>query len=122
MNQIRKEITHVLIPVSVGCSLYSARLLNIWLPSIVLYNLPDALWLYSFLSTIAFIWKSNRRLGLAWQGGCTMLALASEFFQKAHLLPGTFDPADLLAYLIASAACLVIHSPRIHSHIIFSNP
>jgi hypothetical protein len=52
----------------------------------------------------------------------TLLVLASEFFQKAHLIPGTFDRADLLAYLITSIACLLIHSPRIQPHTIFNKP
>jgi hypothetical protein len=105
-----------------GVLIYAFRYYSFYCSYWTFYNLSDALWLYSFLSALAFIWKDNRRLGLAWQGGMTLLALASEFFQKAHIIPGTFDPADLLAYLIASAACLLIHFPRIQSHTIFNKP
>jgi hypothetical protein len=71
-------------------------------PNWVIYNLPDGLWFYALISTLALIWddKSSKYFNF-WFFSAIILSYLSEFFQALHLIPGTFDWRDLFAYSIA---------------------
>lgn len=72
------------------------------LPSWVIYNVPDGLWLFSFLNCLYIIWyKSSVRTEMIWIMSVFLLALLTEVFQKFHFIPGTFDIKDILAYCLA---------------------
>lgn len=79
------------------------------LPSWVIYNLPDGLWLFSLLNCLYLIWHRNSsRTKLIWIMSAFLLAVLTEVFQKYHIITGTFDYVDILAYclaLIISSVC-----------------
>jgi len=75
-------------------------IINIHLPSsiltgIILYNLPDMLWVLSGLFLLRFIWFNNRK----WQNiyiYCFYgVAFIFETMQLLNNFPGTFDIMDL---------------------------
>ena len=91
-----------LIPVVAAArhALYAYRSV---IPQPLLYSLPDALWVYSFTAALVLIW---RRESVSLQKGLwlllpSMLALGAEFGQALHLMPGTFDWSDVIAYIFA---------------------
>ena len=82
------------------------------LPRWVLYSLPDALWVYAAIMFMHRIWVGsesrtvNRRLWL-WSG--PVLAVVIEFAQLTGVIPGSFDPNDLiLSAAAAGTAALVV--------------
>jgi hypothetical protein len=108
---------HVLVPILSGILIYlfwRNTLLNGFFQSPyymsanrpsdwVLYNLPDGLWLYAFLACLHLIWNGvPYRQFVKWLILAITLTFSSEFLQAIHLIPGTFDWYDLLAYSIAS--------------------
>ena len=66
------------------------------------YSLPDGLWLYALLGSLNLIWLPLEIAGRIWSLLAVFASLGSEIAQFYHLLPGTFDIADILAYLILS--------------------
>jgi hypothetical protein len=40
-----------------------------------------------------------------------VLCALSEFGQRVHLVPGRFDPYDLVAFGVTVAACFVLDAP-----------
>jgi hypothetical protein len=107
---------HVFAPISFGILIYILfrgsfflhplkdflPILQNNLPEWVLYNLPDGLWLYSFLSCVLFIWRKNLSIGFVlWSSVAIISAIISEYFQRIKLIPGTYDLYDLIAYIIA---------------------
>jgi hypothetical protein len=75
---------------------------NLQPPNWVKYNLPDGLWMYAFLSTIFIIWKSQiSKHFVAWLLLAAIMSFFLEILQELHIVPGTFDWYDLLAYSMA---------------------
>jgi len=71
------------------------------IPYWVKYNLADGLWLYSYMATISIIWKVDNSFSLyAWIIIALLSAFLMETLQSYHVVPGTFDWYDLLAYII----------------------
>lgn len=71
------------------------------LPDWIPYNLPDGLWLYSFITYLALVWKRAGRLNLIFIFFVpTLFAISIEFFQYAGLVKGTFDILDVITYLL----------------------
>ena len=86
----------------------AARVRHI-IPGVILYSLPDALWVYSFTALLGFIW-SGQRSGIGrrlWIMLPLALGVGGEFGQLWHVVPGTFDWADLGAYFAAWFAALI---------------
>lgn len=116
-------LIHVAMPFSTGCLIYvigrplsltmiggqlkiDNKTVLVSLPKWVVYNLPDGLWLYSFLMWLIFTWhRQKSRESFIWYGVITALAFGSELFQKYSLIQGTFDTLDMLAYFIALFLC-----------------
>jgi len=72
------------------------------LPDWFIYSLPDALWTYSFIYSILFIWKGNNSLFKhLWIILVLILTIGSELGQLINFVPGTFDKADLLLSSLA---------------------
>jgi len=102
---------HVLLPLIVGIFIYFLfrgvpflglhSVLNISKNNILivflLFNLPDGLWLYAFLSVINQIWGESKK-GLFWLITVFILTISSEFLQRLHIIPGTFDWLDIITY------------------------
>ena len=109
---------HSLLPIALGAGIYltvrtdwfldpnnfpQISLPNNHATDVLIYSLPDGLWLYSFLSTIEAIWTSGSPLPrLTWQMFIICSAIVTEFLQKHNLLNGTYDNFDIGAYLLAS--------------------
>jgi hypothetical protein len=72
------------------------------IPQIVLYSLPDALWVYSYTAALALIWERDlSRQRLIWILLPTVTAVGAEFVQFFHIISGTFDWSDVWSYLVA---------------------
>ena len=78
------------------------------LPKWIAYNLPDALWLFSFLSAIQIIWGKVLREKYLWLSVIVIASIGTEYLQNFHIIPGTFDTWDIVAYLLATIANLFI--------------
>lgn len=107
---------HVIFPISLGIIIYilfrdslflnplkdSLPILQTDMPEWLLYNLPDGLWLYSFLSCVLFIWRKNLSIGFVlWSSVAIISAILTEYLQRIKLIAGTYDLFDLIAYIIA---------------------
>lgn len=72
------------------------------LVNFILYSVPDGLWLYALLESLRCVWRANIfRNGSTWVFLVSIGAIASEFAQYFHVIPGTFDILDIAAYLLA---------------------
>lgn len=70
----------------------------------VLYNLPDLLWMVSYLLFVnALIPKRNLGSYLFWLLFLPVLAVIHEIMQAIGIIPGSFDYIDLLCYIIPTA-------------------
>jgi hypothetical protein len=124
---------HVILPVFIGAGIYSlwrskALLVFAWyrcvglyapmltlrahfaaakhlIPGIILYSLPDGLWVYSFTALMGYLWyqKPQRYARLFWTLLPVSTAVGAEIGQGLRLVPGTFDWADMSSYLVAWA-------------------
>jgi hypothetical protein len=74
-----------------------------FLPGWILFSLPDGCWVYAFTALLAGAWKNSSYAGWTtfWCLLPAVLAVGAEGGQAFHLVPGTFDVADLMVYLIA---------------------
>lgn len=74
------------------------------LPAWVRFTLPDALWVYALTFVIARLQRgATPAERAAWLATAFALGPGAELGQAAALVPGTFDPADLIATLVAFA-------------------
>jgi len=81
-------------------------------PIWVNYSLPDALWVYSFTSTI-LLFESNWKVLKFWLLVPFLFGPLIEIFQLFRLFPGTFDPSDLLFTSIAFITSILIFNYKI---------
>ena len=82
------------------------RNIEIELPDWVLYNLPDALWLLSFLFMNEAVWgKDNRKF--IFVAVVSIFALSIEILQMFTLFPGTGDILDIISYVIVLIIYLI---------------
>lgn len=73
------------------------------------YNMPAALWLFSYIFIIDSIWGKEKSIIFSYFiYVLPILALLSELMQAINLLPGTFDYMDLASYLIAIIVFLIL--------------
>lgn len=102
------------IPLIAVHPLFSSHHLS-FIGSVLFFNLPDALWLYSLLQGLRLIWKDNLFTdGLGWVIGCIGTTVCSEFAQYYHIIPGTFDVVDIAAYLAASAVFILQYATALN--------
>lgn len=71
------------------------------IPEWCIYSLPDGLWLFSYVATIYAIWGKDRPSNL-WIYFIPVLAIFSEIGQLFSFVPGTFDPVDIVFYLLGT--------------------
>lgn len=70
-----------------------------YLPNIIVYNLPDGLWVYSFTAAILYVWKFQlNKWSIPFCLIPVILGVGSEFGQLFEMVPGTFDPLDAIFY------------------------
>lgn len=119
-----KLIIHVFFPLAAGSFIYIyLRCSNVFFVEIVesicclsqnkyacekeivadwiIFNLPDGLWVYSLTSLMIIIWKNHTWQSLGWICSGLLIAIISEFCQAIGILPGTYDPVDIVFYLLA---------------------
>ena len=66
------------------------------LPEFIIYCLPGALWAAAYILTI----RQSVKARILVAGIIPIIGAVSELLQLTGLLPGTFDVADLLCYLV----------------------
>lgn len=69
----------------------------------VIYNMPAALWLLSYLCIISTIWNKykNSKLYTVFFWLMPLISILSEFFQLFGILSGTFDVYDVISYIFS---------------------
>ena len=71
------------------------------LPEFIIYSLPGALWAAAYiLTTEYFLYRQSVKTRILVAGIIPIIGAVSELLQFTGLLPGTFDVADLLCYLV----------------------
>ena len=75
-------------------------------PDWVLYNLPDALWLLSFLFMNEAVWGEDNRKYI-FVAVVTIFALSIEILQMYTLFSGTGDMLDIISYIIVLIIYLI---------------
>ena len=73
-------------------------------PMWLLYNLPDGMWLFAYSILIGCIW--NFKIRDCWMFILVMpsICIPHEFLQGLGIMHGTYDPSDVLAYVLAIIA------------------
>lgn len=71
------------------------------LPDVVIYSLPNGLWVFSITTLLLIIWKDDYKLRFKmYLSFLFIIVMLPEFLQFFELIPGTFDFIDLLVNLI----------------------
>ena len=71
------------------------------LPEFIIYSLPGALWAAAYILTIdSLMFRQSVMPRILVSGIIPVIGAVSELLQLTGLLPGTFDVADLLCYLV----------------------
>lgn len=81
----------------------------------LIYNLPDCLWLLSFLLLMECVWDESR-LKWIFVFGMISFAYGLELLQYLHLFPGTGDVWDFVCYTIAIVIYLFIYKLKFIFH------
>lgn len=70
-------------------------------PAWMLYNLSDGMWLFAYSILIGCIW--NFKIRDCWMFILVMpsICIPHEFLQGLGIMHGTYDPTDVLCYIIA---------------------
>jgi hypothetical protein len=91
------------------------RIEDIYLPNWMVYNVPDGLWLFSYLLFIESIWdNSSMKWLFVW--GMVLFAYALEILQFANIFLGTGDVCDIFFYSLAILLYLSIHKLKFIFH------
>ncbi len=110
-------LAYVAFPLLVGAAVYLVRgwgaaLLpwrRVHLARVVLGTLPDAAWAFAIGACVCLLWRNGSRGGkAAWVVMGCALAVGYEAAQGLRLVPGTFDPLDLVTSAAAFAAAVVL--------------
>ncbi len=79
------------------------------LPSWVVYSLPDGLWMFSYYLIIGALWDFELKKCWWLLAILPSIAVIFEILQYKHLVPGTYDTGDIIAYLIGCIAGLLFY-------------
>ncbi|SEN89936.1 hypothetical protein SAMN05444671_2386 [Flavobacterium sp. CF108] len=89
------------------------------LPNIILYSLPDGLWMFSYVSLVLFLWKNEiKNENLFWILIIPIISIISELGQLIKIVPGTFDSSDLLMYFLGTTLPFIIYRKSITINLI----
>lgn len=84
------------------------------IPNLIVYALPDGLWMFSYMSMILYLWDNQlKKENFLWVFGLPMIAIGSEIGQYFNLVVGTFDGADLLFYCLGILLPLLLYKVEI---------
>jgi hypothetical protein len=97
--------------VGLGAAIDGARALasGLAVPDVILFSLPNALWLYAFAFVIRRLWPSG--IGALWVVAPVLLGVGAELGQLVGLVPGTFDILDFSTSVVAVALAFVSARP-----------
>jgi hypothetical protein len=71
------------------------------IPAWIIYNLPDAIWAYSFVLIMTTIWGSKKRKeNILWILLTIIISIGYEVGQLFNIVPGTFDFLDLIFIIL----------------------
>jgi hypothetical protein len=86
---------------------------NSHLPPWIVYSLPFALWVASYILLIKVIWwRSAAVVRHVWCGCIPVIAIAAEVGQGIHVVPGTFDIVDLITILFGTLVGVAAITPK----------
>ena len=74
----------------------------------VKYNLPDGLWMLSFLLFMDVIWENEKLLKWMFCVPIIVFAFILEIFQYMGQFPGTGDVFDIVFYIVAIMLFLLL--------------
>ncbi|MEX2485432.1 MAG: hypothetical protein WED10_12755 [Brumimicrobium sp.] len=84
-----------------------------YLPIWFKFSLPDGLWVFSYVCLLQLIWiDRNIKKSIPWILSIPIIAIFSEFGQLTNLVTGTFDPIDLLFYILGMILPFFIINPQ----------
>jgi hypothetical protein len=133
-SKLKPVALHVVLPLTIGVVAYAAwrsedvRIVA-WLarvvpgavhtartggaavdvPHAVAGSLPDLAWAWAFGAMLAIVWRGRAwREKAPWIAGGGVVALFCEVGQAWGIVPGTFDPLDLLAITVGYAGGVAI--------------
>jgi hypothetical protein len=80
------------------------------LPEWAIYSLPDGVWVYSWTAYMLLLWagKTKRGFSKVWPHTGLCCGLGSEWLQLLHKIPGRFDVADTILYVVFYGLALTI--------------
>ncbi|OJJ22503.1 hypothetical protein BKI52_07430 [marine bacterium AO1-C] len=79
-----------------------------YIPEWILFSLPDGLWMFSYGCGICYLWRNKQSKQPHWWISLIALFILSvEILQLLQITPGTFDPLDLVFYLLGALLPLV---------------
>ena len=74
---------------------------DVKLPDVVVYSLPGGIWALGYILVIDSIFgNQSRSTRIVWASVIPLLGVCSEVLQGVGLLPGVFDPWDLVCYAL----------------------
>ena len=85
-------------------------------PELLIYSLPDGLWVASYVLIIDALFLSLPAVTrLRWAAVIPVLGIVSELLQLVGIVPGTFDWADLFCYGLPYLVyvCFIVKSEEI---------
>jgi hypothetical protein len=88
-------------------------------PGWVCFALPDGLWTFAWVIAALSVWRGRVTPWVALVPG---VAVTSELLQAAHLLRGTFDVLDLVAYVTGALAGFAAGNAVLHGGSIGDRP
>ena len=90
------------------------------LPPSVVDVAPDALWAYALMSLVILVWRDQPGMGRRlWMAATVAVVAGWEVGQGAGLVPGSFDPRDLVFSVAGCALAMLLcpgRSPGDHDH------
>ena len=96
---------------------YSAREYTLplvrYIPFHILYSLPDGIWVYCATLSLLLVWKPKDKSKYLWASIPFICAASAELLQLTYIVPGTFEVADLIAYITGGVAAYIIDRRRI---------
>lgn len=80
-------------------------------PDWFIYNLPDGLWISSYVLISIEIWNREiTRQNIFWISIIPVVAMASEILQYFGIFRGTFDALDILFYILGAFTPFIFHN------------
>lgn len=88
------------------------------IPNWIIFNLPDALWIFSFTNCMLLIWRFKfAAQSIFWIFIAPAIGVFSEIGQELHIVPGTFDSVDMIFIIVASLLPFISMLPNVKSRL-----